>query len=185
PSGTVIVDDPTPVDVTGGFFGPVTDVSSVLSSLMSGSPGSRPVFVAQPDGTYDHLMEFDGFGRLVPSVVYGDVSPPVPAGGSCWPASFGNVVVPLTTVATGASTLRIGYLAASPARVLVTFGGRSTLYSVERGLHAVFFPVSGESAGTVVIQQVTGAIPCIGDAQAGLLLPSEAGPAIPPLAVAG
>ena len=185
PAGTVIVDDPTPVEVTGGFFGPITDASSVLSPVMPGSSGSRPVFVARPDGTYDHLMEFDGFGRLVPSVVYGDASPPVPAGGSCWPASFGNVVVPLSSVAAHPSTLRIGYLAASPARVLVTFGGRSTLYSVERGLHAVFLPVTGEHAGTVVVQQVSGAIPCIGDAQAGLLLPSEAGPAIPPLAVAG
>jgi hypothetical protein len=185
PNGTVIVDDPTPVDVTGGFFGPVTETSSVLSPLMAESPGTRRVFITHPDGTYDHLMEFDGFGRLVPAAVYGDASPPVPAGGACWPDSFGNIAVPLASVATKASTLRIGYLAGSPARVLITFGGMSTLYSVERGLHSVFLPVSGSSASTVVIQRVSGALPCVGDAQAGLLLPSEAGPAIPPLAVAG
>ena len=38
PSGAVIVDDPTPVGVTGGFFGPVTNASSVLSPLPSGLP---------------------------------------------------------------------------------------------------------------------------------------------------
>lgn len=195
PSGTVIVDDPTPVGVTGGFFGPVTNASRVLSPLPSGSPGasgstgspgSRPVFITQPDGTYDHLLEFDGFGRLVPSAVYGSSSPPVPAGGACWADTFGDVDVPLSTVATKASMLRIGYLAGSPAQVLVTFGTQSALYTVERGLHAVYFPISsGDDVGSVVIQQVSGPVPCVGDVQAGDLLPSEAGPAIPPWAVAG
>jgi hypothetical protein len=191
PSGAVIVDDPTPVGVTGGFFGPVTNAAAVLSPLpfgspgSPGSPGSRPVFITQPDGTYDHLLEFDGFGRLVPAGIYGASSPPVPAGGACWADTFGDVAVPLTAVAANASTLRIGYLAGSPAQVLITFGTRSALYSVERGLHAVYFPISGDNVGTVVIQQVSGLVPCIGNVQAGVLLPSEAGPAIPPFALAG
>jgi len=117
--------------------------------------------------------------------IYGVASPSAPAGGSCWPATFGNVVVPLPTAATQVTMLRIGYLAASSARVLVTFGTQSALYSVARGLHAAYFPVTGDSARTVVIQQVSGPVPCIGSVQAGVLLPSEAGPAIPPLAVAG
>jgi hypothetical protein len=37
----------------------------------------------------------------------------------------------------------------------------------------------------VVIQQVSGTIPCIGDTQVGTLLPLAAGPAVPPLAVTG
>jgi hypothetical protein len=189
PSGAVIVDDPTPVDVTGGFFGPVTNASRVLSPLPSGTPGSpdsRPVFITQPNGTYDHLLEFDGFGRLVPAGIYGASSPPVPAGGACWADTFGDVAVPLAGVATHASTLRIGYLAGSPAQVLITFGTQKALYNVERGLHAVYFPISsGDNVAAVVIQQVSGPVPCIGNVQAGVLLPSEAGPAIPPFAVAG
>jgi hypothetical protein len=140
--------------------------------------------VAQPDGTYDHLLEFDGYGRLVPSGIYGAASPALPAGGNCWPASDGSIVVPLTSPATGARTLRIGYLSGGSGRVLVTFGARSLLYSFEQGLHSAYLPVTG-SAATVVIQSAGGDLPCIGDAQAGVLLPSEAGPAIPPLAVAG
>jgi hypothetical protein len=189
PRGAVIVDDPTPVDVTGGFFGPVTNASRVLSPLPSGtagSPDSRPVFITQPNGTYDHLLEFDGFGRLVPSGIYGASSPPVPGGGACWADTFGDVAVPLAAVATDASTLRIGYLAGSPAQVLITFGTQKALYNVERGLHAVYFPISsGDNVGSVVIQQVSGPVPCIGNVQAGALVPSEAGPAIPPFAVAG
>jgi hypothetical protein len=186
PSGTVIVDDPVPSDVTGGLFlGPVSQASSVLSPLLAGPPGSRPRFIAQPDGTYDHLLEFDGYGRLVPSSVLGVASQPLPAGSACWPAKDGSVVVPLNSVAAGPSTLRIGYLAGGSGQVLVTFGARSLLYSFQEGLHAAYLPVAGGSAGTVVIQQVSGAVPCIGDATAGVLLPAAAGPAVPPLAVTG
>jgi hypothetical protein len=186
PGGTVIVDDRVPPDVPGGpVFGPIGQASSVLSPLLAGPPGSRPRFTAQPDGTYDHLMEFDGYGRLVPSLILGAASQPLPAGGSCWPAKDGSVVVRLTSVATGAGTLRIGYLSRGSGQVLVTFGARSLPYSVRKGLHAAYLPVTGGSAGTVVIQQLSGAIPCIGDVQAGALLPSEAGPAIPALAVTG
>jgi hypothetical protein len=186
PSGTVIVDDPVPPDVTGGpFTGPVGQASGVLSPLLAGPPGNRPRFIEQPDGTYDHLLEFDGYGRLVPSSIYGVANQPVPAGGACWPAKDGSVVVRLNSVATGVSTLRIGYLSAGPGQVRVIFGARSLSYSVQKGLHSAFLPVSGGSAATVVIQQVSGAIPCIGNVQAGALLPSEAGPAIPALAVNG
>ena len=186
PQGTVIVDDTVPADVTGGLFlGPVGQASGVLSPLLSGPPGTRPRFVAQPDGTYDQLTEFDGFGRLVPSTILGVASQPLPAGQSCWPAADGSVVVPLDSVAAGPSTLRIGYLSTGAGQVLVTFGTRSQRYSFEKGLHSAFLPVAGASGELVVIQQVSGTIPCIGDAEAGALLPSEAGPAVPPLAVTG
>jgi hypothetical protein len=69
--------------------------------------------------------------------------------------------------------------------VLVTFGARSLLYSFARGLHSAYLPVTDASSGGVVIESVSGDLPCIGDVQAGVLLPSQAGPAIPPLAVAG
>ena len=186
PRGTVIVDDPVPSDVTGGpFLGPVSQASAVLSPLLTGRSGTRPQFVAQPDGTYNHLMEFDGFGRLVPSDILGVASEPIPGGSACWPTGAGVVVVPLTTLATHASTLRIGYLGFSPARISITFGSRTVMYDVQKGTNAVYLPVAGASADIVFIQQVSGHLPCVGDVQAGVLLPSEAGPAIPPLAATG
>jgi hypothetical protein len=185
PRGSVIVDAPVPSDVTDGLVGPVADASSVLSPLLAAPTGSGPRFVAQPDGTYDHLLEFDSLGRLLPSAIYGAASPALPAGGHCWPSTGGSVVVPLTTTATGATTLRIGYLAGGSGRLLVTFGARPLLYTFERGLHSAYLPVTDASSGTVVIESVGGDLPCIGDVQAGVLVPSQAGPAIPPLAVAG
>ena len=94
-------------------------------------------------------------------------------------------MVPLTSGAADVSTLRIGYLSAGAGQVLVTFGARSQLYTFEKGLHSAFLPVAGANGERVVIQQVGGTIPCIGDVQVGALLPSAAGPAVPPLAVTG
>ena len=185
PRGTVIVDAPVPPDIAGGpFIGPAGLASSVLSPLQSGPPGTRPRFVAQPDGTYDQLMEFDGFGRLVPSRIVGASSRPVPAGRACWPAADGSVAVRLNSAAASASTLRIGYLSRSSGQVLVTVGTWSQYYNFDKGLHSAFLPLAGASGDTVVIQQLSGTLPCIGDAEAGVLLPST-GPAIPQLAVNG
>jgi hypothetical protein len=178
PAGTVIVDEPVPPDVTGGpFSGPAVQASAVLSPLLSGPAGTGPRFVAQPDGTYDRLMEFDGYGRLVPSRIRGLASQPLAAGRSCWPAADGDVVVRLTADATDVSTLRIGYLSAGSGQVLVTFGARSRLYRFAKGLHSAYLPVARGSGKSVLVQPVSGTVPCIGDVQAGALLPSAAGPA--------
>jgi hypothetical protein len=184
PAGTVIVDDPTPSYVTGGFFGPVANASSVLSPLLAGLPGTRPRFVTQPDGTIDNLMEFNGFGQLVPAAIVGVGSPARSAGAACWSAGSDIAVIPLSSVATGASTLRIGYLSGGPGQVLVTYGGRSQVLAIEKGLNAAYLTVQG-SSGAVIVQQLSGAMPCVGDAEAGVPLPSLAGTAIPLQAVTG
>jgi len=184
PAGTVIVDAPTPSGVTGGLFGPVTSTSSVLSPLLAGLPGSRPRFVTQPDGTIDNLREFNSLGQLVPAGIVGVVSPARPAGKSCWNSGASIAVIPLTSVATSATTLRIGFLAGSQGRVLVSYGGRTRVLSVEAGLHSGYLPVQG-SSGAVLVQPLSGPLPCIGDVEAGGLLPASTGPAVPATPVAG
>ena len=186
PAGTVIVNDPTPTGVTGAFLGPVpiTNASSVLSPLLAGLPGTRPRFVTQPRGTIDNLMEFNGFGQLVPAGIVGVVSQARPAGTACWPSNDGIVAVPLSSMAAGASTLRIGYLALRPGQVQVIFGGQSQVLNVQPGLHSAYLPVGG-SAEIAVVKQVSGTMPCVGDLQAGVLLPSTTAAAIPSLAVTG
>jgi hypothetical protein len=185
PAGTVIADEQTPSYVTGGFFGPVANASSVLSPLLAGLPGStRPRFVTQPDATIDNLMEFNGFGQLVPAGIVGVVSPARPAGAACWSTGSNIAVIPLKSVATGAGTLRIGYLSGTVGQVLVTYGGRSQALTIEKGLNSAYLPVQGSSRA-VIVQQLSGTMPCVGDAQAGVLLPSSAATPIPRLAVAG
>jgi hypothetical protein len=184
PPGTVIVDDSTPPDVTGDIIGPVATASRLLSPLLTGSPGTRPRFITEPDGTADKLMEFNSFGQLVPAGVVGVDSPARPAGTSCWNLGSGIAVIPLSSVATSAPLLRIGYLAGSPGQVLVTYAGRTQVLTVEAGLHSGYLPVHG-SSGAVVIQPLHGALPCIGDAEAGAFLPASLGPGIPATPVVG
>jgi hypothetical protein len=185
PRGTVIVDDSVPQDVTGGLFvGPVAEASNLLAPIATGPPQGRPLFVAEPDGTFDHLMEFDGWGRLVPSVVSGAASKPLTGHRSCWPERNGTVVIQLRSLITNPTTVRLGYLAGSAAQVLVEFGGSTIPYNVQQGLNAAFFPVQG-SGSTITVVPISGNLPCIGDAEAGVLLPSGAGPSIPAFAVTG
>ncbi len=183
PAGTVIVNDPVPQYVMGGFYGPVSDAENVLGPMRSGPAGQRPGFVTRPDGTFDRLMLFDGWGRLAPAVVVGVPSQSL-AGNKCWPASNDAVAVRLRSAARGRGFLRLDYLAGARAQVFVSFAGHPRLYTVLPGLHSAYFPVHG-SASKVIVQGMTGRLPCVGDAEVGALLPSGAGPAIPSLAVAG
>jgi hypothetical protein len=184
PASTVIVDDATPPDVTGDMIGPVATASRLLSPLLPGPPGSRPRFVTRPDGTFDDLKEFNSFGQLVAAGVAGLGSPARPGGASCWNAGDDVVVIPLSSVATSATTLRIGYLAGGSGRVLVDYGGRTRELAIEAGLHSAYLPVQG-SSGAVAVQSLSGPLPCVGDVEAGALVAAPAGPAIPATPVAG
>jgi hypothetical protein len=184
PSGTTIIDDPVPEDVTGGnVFGSVA-ASSLLTPLITGGQHERPRFITEPNGTFDHLKEFDGWGRLVPSVVSGAASLPLPAGKACWPVHNGTVVVNLNAYPQRARILQLDYLSGSHGQLLLKYAGQTLLYHFNRGLHAAFLPVRG-SAQTVEIDSVAGKLPCIGDVKVGFLLPSGTGPAIPAMAVNG
>jgi hypothetical protein len=184
PNSTVIVDDPVPKDVTGGdFFGAVS-ASSLLTPLITGQQTVKPRFISGPNGTFANLKEFDGWGRLVPSVVAGAASLALPTGKSCRPAHNGTVIVKLNSYPQHVRILRLAYLAGSRGQLLLKFGGQTLLYHFSRGLTAGFLPVHG-SGNTVEIDAVTGQLPCIGDVEVGFLLPSGSGQAIPPMAVNG
>jgi hypothetical protein len=184
PSGTVIVNDPVPQDVTGGnIFGSVA-ASSLLSPLIDGDQAVKPRFISQPNGTFDHLMEFDGWGRLEPAGVSGAANTPLTGGRACIAAHSGTVFVTLNTTVQHAQILRIGYLAGKRGQILIEFAGRTLFYHYRAGLHAAFLAVHG-SANSVTIEAVQGKLPCIGDVKAGVLLPSVNGPAIPAFAVNG
>lgn len=183
PAGTVIVDAPLPPDVLGGLFiGSAGQASQVMAPLIP--PTGGPRFAARPDGIFDNLMEFDGWGRLVPAAILGSRSQPLPASRSCWPQSPGAVIVRLQGVPSDVTELRIGYIAAAAGQVQVTYAGQTGILDLRRGLHSAFLPVSG-SASTVTVTGMTAPQLCIGDIEVGVLLPSEAGPAIPALAVTG
>jgi hypothetical protein len=184
PAGTVIVDDPVPQAAFGGLFiGPPSQASAVLAPLQRALATPAP-FITQPRGTFNHLLEFDGWGRLVPSDIVGVASKPLAAGLSCWPAVHNTIAIPLASTSLNPTTLRIGYLSGGRGEISVTFAGRSQLYKSVRGINAGYLPVHGDGS-VIIVKPVSGIRPCIGDAEAGVLLPSASGPAIPPYAVSG
>lgn len=184
PAGTVVVAAPVPGDVLGGVLtGPASRTSQVLEPLVDG--GTGPGFAARPDGTFDHLMEFDGWGRLVSAGILGTASEPLPASRSCWRQSpDGGVVVPLQGVPAQVTELKIAYVAGAAGQVQVTYAGHTEVMDLRHGLHSGYLPVSG-SGSTVTITGMTPQQLCIGDVQVGVLLPSTTGHAIPALAVTG
>ena len=185
PPGTVILDEPYPEPVAGGvFFSSVGRESVLFASLISGPRGQRPHFIQQPDGVYTSLLEFDGWGRLVPPTVVGVGNRLLPhRDRGCWLARRDVVTVPLQSLATNGNMLSIGYLAGGSGKLMVTFGGQSHAVSLLPGLKLAFIPFHG-SGDSVRIQSLSGSPACIGGATFGFLQPS-AGPAIPPLAVSG
>jgi hypothetical protein len=184
PAGTVIVDDPVPQAVFGGLFvGPPSEASAVLAPLQR-VQAAAATFTTQPHGTINHLMEFDGWGRLVPSEVAGVANKPLAAHLSCWPAVHNTIKIPLQSKAVNPTTLRIGYLSGGAGEVSVTYAGQSQLYNSLKGINSVYLPVHGNGK-VIIVKLLSGIRPCIGDTEVGVMLPSESGPAIPQYAVSG
>lgn len=180
PQGTQVVDS--------GLPGAVTFVGDARASRVIGdiSPG-RIRWVSVPEGIFDRLLMFGADGRLHNAQVLGMGSPARPAGRTCWAARSGQVVVPFfTKTSPGSAVLRIGYFWNSqyPLLVTVSYGSQVRQAQLEPGLHGLYLPVTG-SASAVVISGYGASRPCIGDAEAGNLVPQATGPTIPPITVSG
>ena len=183
PAGTVVVDAPVPGDVLGGLLlGPAARTSQVLAPLVD--PAAGMTFTGRPNGTFDHLMEFDGWGRLVQAGILGTSSEPLPASRSCWPQTPDGVVVPLQHVPSEVTELKIAYVAGTAGQILLSYAGHTEAMNLRHGLHSAYLPVSGR-AKTVTITGMTPKQLCVGEVQVGVLLPSATGHAIPALAVTG
>jgi hypothetical protein len=80
--------------------------------------------------------------------------------------------------------LKIDYVAGMAGPIQVSYAGHTEAMNLRHGLHSAYLPVSGR-AGTVTITGLTPKQLCVGEVQAGVLLPSATGHAIPALAVTG
>jgi hypothetical protein len=182
PAGTVILNEQEPASVIGGLLaGPAGLAANMLGPLRANGP-DLPSFISRPDGTYDHLMIFNGLGQLLPAVVaFGSSN--VPTSGSCFPDQNSAVLVPLRSVPTSAPTeLRFGYLGTASGQIQITYAGQSQPFRIEHGLHAGFVPVQGEGSNVVFTGMSRGL--CIGDVEVGGLWPAS-GPAVPAQIVSG
>lgn len=183
PSGTVIVNSPVPLKtVLGGILpGPLSSdmTQAVLGPMIAGK--SEPRFVGVPDGTFDHLMEFNSTGQLVQAAIWGPTSL-TPR--SCWTPSDTTMNLTMQAMPAANAEMRIGYIAAYAGDLAVSYAGQTQVLAVSKGLHSFFLPVQG-AAKVVSVTNLTAGTACVGNVEVGHLLASSTGPAYPALPVSG
>ncbi len=180
PRGTQVLDTQVPPDIVLGSFGSWALASTVVGDMARGGP-SRLRWITTPYGTFDHLMMFGTDGRLHLAQMYAVGSPLRRPGQNCWAVRGGQVRIPFfTPTQAGTTVLRFGYLWYSRDRGLLTvdYGGVVKQVIVDPGLHGAYLPERG-SARSVVISGFGSVRLCVGDAEAGILVPSATGPTIP------
>jgi hypothetical protein len=182
PAHTVVVDSQLPGTIMIGAFGKYADTSRVISPMENTAAKTRIQWTSSPHGTIDHLMVFGTDGRLHQAVIYGQASAPPATGRRCQPAKHGRVVATFR-VPSGphSELLRVAYLADSAAgggQMTVRYGSSTQQLAIEPGLHSGYLPIQG-SAATVTISSPAIHGLCVGDVQAGILVPSSTGLVIP------
>ncbi len=181
PAGTVIVDTRLPPTLlAAALFGRYGFASKVVGDMALGD--HRVHWTRQPQGTINSLLAFGADGRLRPVKWYGALSPVLR--GSCYPAKHRTIVVQLYANAVNARTVRIDYLTKAAGVVTVVFGAQSQQVAIKGGLNSVYVPVHG-SSNSVVIKEPTAKQVCVSGAAAGVIFPSNTGPAIPAFPVTG
>ena len=182
PRGTVVADSRVPSALMLGIFGPYSYASRVVGPMERPGSAARIRWVQRPAGTIDHLMVFGADGRLHQAAVFGRASSPITAKRRCQPVSNGQVTVRFSSPAgAGTKVLRMAYLASAAAdgqNVTVSYGSSAQPLLLQRGLHSAYFPVRGGADSVTVSGPAIRGL-CVGDMQAGIIVPSHSGPVIP------
>jgi hypothetical protein len=180
PHGAVVADTRVPTALMLGIFGPYSYASRVIGPMAP--PAARIRWVQRPAGTIDHLWVFGRDGRLHEAAVFGRASARISARRKCQPAAHGRVAVRFSAPSgAGTQVLRVAYLASAAAggkTVTVTYGRSARPLLLQPGLHSAYFPVRG-GADTVTVSGPAVSGLCVGDMQAGIIVPSASGPVIP------
>jgi hypothetical protein len=182
PAGTVVADSQVPNTIMIGAFGKYADTSRVIGPMEDSAAAARIQWTSRPDGTIDHLMVFGTDGRLRLAAIYGQTSAPPAADPQCQPAVRGRVVATFPVPADPHSqVLRVAYLAGSAAGgadMIVRYGNSSQRLVIEPGLHSGYLPIRGSAASVTISSPAIRGL-CVGDVQAGIIVPSPTGLVIP------
>ena len=182
PAHTVIADSQVPTTIMLGAFGQNADTSRVIGPMEDAAAKARLRWTSSPHGTIDHLMVFGTDGRLRQAAIYGQTSAAPVVGRQCHPAAHGRVVATFPAPADPHSTvLRIAYLADTAAGgtdMTIRYGSSTQQLAIEPGLHTGYLAIQG-SAATVTISSPAIHGLCVGDVQAGIIVPSPTGLVIP------
>ncbi len=182
PAGTVIADSQVPTSIMIGAFGQYADASRVIGPMEDAADAARIRWTSRPAGTIDHLMVFGTDGRLRLAAIYGQTSAPPATGRQCHPAARDRVVAAFPApAATGSQVLRIAYLAdtaASGADMIIRYGNSTERLAIQPGLHDGYLPITGGAASVTISSPAMRGL-CVGDVQAGIIVPSPTGLVIP------
>jgi hypothetical protein len=182
PAGTVIADSQVPNTIMIGAFGKYADASRVIGPMEDAAAAARIRWISLPDGTIDHLMVFGVDGRLRLAAIFGQTSAPPVAGRQCHPAARGRVVATFPVPSDPHSqVLRIAYLAdsaAGGANMIIRYGNTAQRLAIEPGLHSGYLPIRGSAASVTISSPAIRGL-CVGDVQAGIIVPSLTGLVIP------
>jgi hypothetical protein len=182
PAGTVIVNFPVPATMMVGTFGTYADASKVIGPMEDATAKARLRWTSSPRGTIDHLMIFGTDGRLHQAAIYGQTSAPPAAGRQCHSATRGRVVATFN-VPPGpySNMLRVAYLAdsaAGGADMTISYGNSTQRLAIEPGLHSGYLPINGSAPSVTITSPAIRGL-CVGDVQAGAIIPSPTGLVIP------
>jgi hypothetical protein len=180
PAGIVIDDQNVPPAMMTGLFGSDARDSRVLGVLGQAAHPPTVRWTEHPVGTIDHLMAFGSDGRLHQAAMWGVASAPRPG---CQPEREGRAVVRFTS-ATWRNTevLRVAYLAGAAVAgqdLTVRYGTSARQFILRAGLHSAYLTERG-SARSVTFSGAALRGVCVGDLQAGIIVPATSGPVIPP-----
>jgi hypothetical protein len=180
PSGTVIYSTQLPAELASPLFGLLSRVQNALAPLAAQAPGQPVQWTSTPSGMVKHFMIFDAQGRLHPAVVQGPRSYSFRHPKDCVVTASGTKLQLTANVYALPLLMQIGYYAARPVTLAVTFGGhqyRITLPASE--LAYAYLPVQGPGSSVVFTPVTSSPKICLGTVTIGNVQPSPNAASVP------
>jgi hypothetical protein len=170
PAGTVIVSQHVSGRIMSGLFEGEA-VTSVVLGPLSHRGHQISWTSSQPSGTLDKLRIFGSDGRLYPVAILGSYTKKMAFRHSCLTGKHLDLVQPFQPVSVSfANELRIAYVATAESAgqvITVRYANFAGRFTVQAGLHKVYFPVSGSAADVVLQAHARFGGLCFGGSAAG------------------
>ena len=172
--GTVVLDNPMPVDMVLPTFGSQADQAQVIGVLETADQARRLRWISQAAGNIDDLKIFGHDGRLDPAIISGVYSIARKGTGlkSCWPDRHGQIVVKFSRATTpDQQTLRISYVwGSAPGFLVVQYGDSAQRLYLNPGVHSAYLQVTDAVSSFAIDGRMARHL-CVGVVASGHVIP--------------